>query len=49
MGLGWGAAAKTLHIATLSLVYSTAEYYASVWCRSAYTNLINSVLNDACT
>ena len=47
MGSGWGAGAKTLHIATLSLVYSTAEYCAPVWCRSAHTRLIDSVLNDA--
>ena len=47
VGLGWGAGAKTLRIATLSLVYSTAEYCAPVWCRSAHTRLINSVLNDA--
>ena len=30
MGSGWGAGAKTLRIATLSLVYLTAEYCASV-------------------
>ena len=30
MGLGWGAGAKTLRIATLSLVHSTAEYCAPV-------------------
>ena len=47
MGSGWGAGAKTLHIATLSLVHSTAEYCAPVWCGSAHTRLINSVLNDA--
>ena len=47
VGTGWGAAAKTLRIATLSLVYSSAEYYAPVWCRSAHTRLIDSVLNDA--
>ena len=47
VGLGWGAGAKTLCIATLSLVYPTAEYYAPVWCRSAHTRLIDSVLNDA--
>ena len=47
VGLGWGASAKTLRIATLSLVYSTAEYCAPVWCRSAHTRLIDSVLNDA--
>ena len=47
MGSGWGAGAKTLRIATLSLVYSTAECCAPVWCRSAHTHLINSVLNDA--
>ena len=44
---GWGAGVKTLRIATLSLVESTAEYYAPVWCRSAHTRLIDSVLNDA--
>ena len=44
---GWGAGAKTLRIATLSLVYSTAEYCAPVWCRSAHTLFIDSVMNDA--
>ena len=44
---GWGAGAKTLRIAALSLVYSTAEYCAPVWCRSAHTRFIGSVLNDA--
>ena len=47
MGSGWGVGAKTLRIATLSLVYSTAEYCAPVWCRSAHTRFIDSVLNDA--
>ena len=47
MGSGWGAGAKTLRKATLSLVHSTAEYCAPVWCRSAHTRLIDSVLNDA--
>ena len=47
VGSGWGAGAKTLRIATLSLVYSIAEYCAPVWCRSAHTRLIDSVLNDA--
>ena len=47
VGSGWGANAKTLRIATLSLVYSTAEYCAPVWCHRAHTCLIDSVLNDA--
>ena len=47
VGSGWGAGAKTLRIATLSLIYSTAEYCAPVWCRNAHTRLIDSVLNDA--
>ena len=47
VGSGWGAGVKTLRIATLSLVYSTAEYCAPVWCRSAHIRLIDSVLNDA--
>ena len=47
VGSGWGAGDKTLRIATLSLVYSAAEYCAPVWCRSAHTCLIDNVLNDA--
>ena len=47
VGSGWGADAKTLRVAALSLVYSTAEYCAPAWCRSAHTRLIDSVLNDA--
>ena len=47
VGSGWGGVVKTLRIATLSLVYSTSEYCAPVWCRSAHTRLIDSVLNDA--
>ena len=47
VGSGWDAGAKTLRIATLSLVYSTSEYCAPVWCRSAHTRLIDSVLNNA--
>ena len=47
VGSRWGAGAKTLCIIALSLVYSTAEYCAPVWCGSAHTLLIDSVLNDA--
>ena len=47
VGSGWVAGVKTLHIATLSLVYSAAEYCALVWCRSAHIRLIDSVLNNA--
>ena len=39
--------ANSLRIVTLSLVYSAAEYCAPVWCRSAHTRLIDSVLNEA--
>ena len=46
-GSGWGDGAKTLRTAALSLVCSAAEYCAPVWCRSAHTRLIDSVLNDA--
>ena len=46
-GFEWGAGAKTLRISALSLVYSTAEYCAPVWCRSTHTRLIDSILNDA--
>ena len=47
VGSGLSAGAKTLRIATLSLVYSAAEQCAPVWCRSVHTRLIDSVLNDA--
>ena len=46
-GSGWGAGAKTLRTATLSLIYSTAEYSTPAWCRSAHTRLIDSVLYEA--
>ena len=46
-GSGWGAGAKTLCTAALSLIYTTAEYCAPAWCRSAHTRLTDSVLNDA--
>ena len=43
----WGAGAKILRTAALSLIYSTAENCAPAWCRSVHTCLIESVLNDA--
>ena len=46
-GSGWGAGTKTLRISALSLVYSTAEYCAPVWCRSTHTHLIDNIFNDA--
>ena len=46
-GSGWGAGAKTLPTAALSLVYFTADYCTPVWCHSAHTHLIDSVLNHA--
>ena len=46
VGSGWGASAKTLRVAPLSLVCSISEYCTPVWCRSVHTHLINSVLND---
>ena len=47
MGPKCGAGARTLRIFVLSLVYSIAEYCASVWCHSTHTCLIDSILNDA--
>ena len=44
---GWSAGAKTLLISALSLVYSTAEYCAPVWCHNTLTRLIDSIFNDA--
>ena len=45
-GSGLDAGTKTLRRATLSLIYSTVEYCAPAWCRSAHTRFIDSVLND---
>ena len=47
VGWRWGNGAKTLRIAALCPVYSTAEYGATVWYRGAYIRFIDSVLNDA--
>ena len=44
--LGWSAGPKTLRTAALFLVYATADYCSLIWCRSAHTRLIDSVLND---
>ena len=46
-GSGWGASSKRLRISVLSLVCSTAEYCAPVWCRIMHTRLIDSILNDS--
>ena len=46
-GTTWGAGASALRTATLALVYSTAEYCAPVWCRSAHTRLIDPIINNA--
>ena len=42
-----GSIAKAFHTAALSLIYSTAKYFAPAWCRSVYTCFVDSVLNDA--
>ena len=46
VGSGCCAGAKTLHTVALPLVYTTTKYCAAVWCHSAHTRLIDSVLND---
>ena len=46
-GSGCGAGAKTMRISALSLVYSTTEYCAPVWCSSTPTRLIDSIVDDA--
>ena len=42
----WCDDAKTLRTASLSLVYSTVEYCALVWCHSAQLRFIDILLND---
>ena len=43
--LNWGASATVLRTTTLYLVFSTAEYCPSVWCRSANIYLIDIPIN----
>ena len=44
----WGTNARTLRTTSLAVCYSTAEYAAPVWERSAYAHLLNPELNQAC-
>ena len=44
----WGTNARTIRTTALALCYSTAEYAAPVWERSAYAHLLNTELNQAC-
>lgn len=44
---GWGACAQTLRTATLSLVYSTAEYCCPAWINSTHTKKVDVQLNRA--
>ena len=46
-GTSWGANANTLGTATLSLVFSSAEYCCSVWLQSAHCYKIDVQLNRA--
>ena len=44
----WGTNARTIRTTALALFYSTAEYTARVWERSAYAHLRKPELNQAC-
>ena len=44
----WGTNARTIRTIALALCYSTAEYAAPVWERSAHAHLLNPELNQAC-
>ena len=44
----WGADPGTLRSSVLALCYSTAEYCAPVWSRSAHAKRIDPLLNEAC-
>ena len=44
----WGTNARTIRTTAIALCYSTAEYAAPVWERSAYAQLLNPELNQAC-
>ena len=44
----WETNARTIRTTAIALCYSTAEYAAPVWERSAYAHLLNPELNQAC-
>lgn len=46
-GTDWGANGDTQRTAVLSLVYSTAEYGASVWYQSVHVDKVDTQLNAA--
>jgi len=46
-GSTWGDSARTLRTATLALCFLVVEYCAPVWCRNAYTKLVDIQLNSA--
>ena len=46
-GSNWGANTSVLRTASLSLVYSTAEYCAPVWMNSVHTKKIDVELNKS--
>ena len=44
----WGANPSTIRTTALALNYSTAEYAAPVWARSAHAKNLDPELNQAC-
>lgn len=44
-GTSWGCRANVLRTSSQALVYSVAEYCASVWARSAHTKNVDTQLN----
>ena len=44
----WGADPDTLRITAMAVCYSTAEYCAAVWARSAHAPKVNPELHRAC-
>ena len=44
----WGTYARIIRTTALALCYSTAEYAAPVWERSAHAHVLNPELNQAC-
>ena len=44
----WGPNARTIKTTALALCYSTAEYVAPVWERSAHAHILNPELYQTC-
>lgn len=46
-GTTWGCSAETLHITTMAMVMSVADYCSPIWMNSAHVSLVDTQINKA--